>query len=230
MPDVSIPGLFWRPVRMAAIWTVFLVSLLVASWTINWFTFFVFTDGGKEGLFKLQDAVMAEVDRLAERQPRLRAVAVEAANGLYGVIFGETGVSEMGKTYARPSRESVPDTIVRRAYVANWAFIQSAMISTRILALRLVCFASAVPLVVLAYAAGMIDGLVGRAVRRVRGGRESSNIYHRAKYLAWVLACSGIVILSLWPGVPKTDTAALVFAVATALGASWQWRFYKKHL
>lgn len=229
MPDVSIPGLFWRPLRMAAIWAVFLVSLLVASWTINWFTFFVFTDGGTEGLLKLQDDVMAEVEQLAERQPRLRGVAVGAANGLYGWVFGVSGISEMGLTYARSLRESVPDTIVRRAYIANWAFLESAMISTQILALRLVCFASAVPLLILAYGSGMTDGLVGRAVRRVRGGRESSNIYHRAKYLEWVMACGGLAAAALPPLHFAGDALGCCFAAATALWSSWQWRFYKKH-
>jgi hypothetical protein len=97
-----------------------------------------------------------------------------------------------------------PDTVVRRSYLANREAIETAMVGTQLLGVRFAILMRFLPLLLLLYAVGTVDGLTERAIRRSCGGRESASLYHRAKYLQMaVLGLGGVALLSgrgLWPG------------------------------
>ena len=75
----------------------------------------------------------------------------------------------MGSRFADGAALSIPDTIVRNTYVANYQAIQVAMIGTQLFGVRLAVLLAFSPLLVLAYAAAMTDGLVQRSIRRAGG-------------------------------------------------------------
>ena len=86
------------------------------------------------------------------------------------------------------------------------------------------------PLVLLLYMVGTVDGLVERAIRRSCGGRESASLYHRAKYLQMAVVGLGGVIVLVWPGTIAWLWVAGAMAGTSAILARGQWAYYKKHL
>jgi hypothetical protein len=83
----------------------------------------------------------------------------------------------MGSRFAGGAALSIPDTIVRDTYVANYQAIHVAMIGTQLFGVRLAVLLAFWPLLSMAYAAAMTDGLVQRSIRCAGGGNESANIY-----------------------------------------------------
>ena len=104
------------------------------------------------------------------------------------------------------------------------------MVGTQLLGMRFAMLMRFLPLLMLLYAVGTVDGLTERAIRRSCGGRESASLYHRAKYLQLaVLGLSGVALL-VWPGSVPWGLCAGVIVVVTGGLARQQWAFYKKHL
>jgi integrating conjugative element membrane protein (TIGR03747 family) len=186
-----------------------------------------------EGVARLQGILAEDLARAAQmgysagEPPHL---AERTANFLYALLFEATGIHGMGVRFAEASALSIPDTIARNAYVANFQVMQAAMIGTQLFGVRLAMLVMAIPLLALAYCAAAADGLVQRAIRRASGGRESASLYHRAKHLQVVLLVTGAAVVLLWPG--SIDPRYLWVSGAVVLGvfARLQWTFYKKHL
>ena len=124
---------------------------------------------------------------------------MRTASVLYEGIFGITGIHDMGSRFAHDAALSIPDTIVRNTYVANYQAIQVAMIGTQLFGIRLAGLVTFVPLFVLTYAVAMADGLLQRVIRRATSGHESSSIYHRTKVFQVSLASAGGALWLLLP-------------------------------
>lgn len=152
------------------------------------------------------------------------------ANALYSIVFEATGIDEMGSQFARQALLSIPDTVVRRSFVAHYEAIQVAMVGTQWLGVRAALLVRYAPLFGLLYAVGIVDGLTLRAIRRASGGRESAGLYHRAKYLQLAILGLGAVGLLLWPGPVRWTLCLPLGAVLAGVLVSVQWRYYKKHM
>jgi integrating conjugative element membrane protein (TIGR03747 family) len=136
----------------------------------------------------------------------------------------------MGASFAQASPLSIPDTIVRNAYVANFEAIRVAMIGTQLFGVRLATLVTALPLLAVAYGAASVDGLAVRAIRRARGGRESASLYHRAKHLQVIVLVTSVAIGLLLPLSMDPWHIWVPAAVLVAVLAHLQWAYYKKHL
>ena len=79
---------------------------------------------------------------------------MRTANVLYEGIFRITGIHDMGSRFADGAALSIPDTIVRNTYVANYQAIQVAMIGTQLFGVRLAGLITFVPLTELGGFAG----------------------------------------------------------------------------
>ena len=145
-------------------------------------------------------------------------------------MFEVTGIHDMGLRFAEPSALSIPDTVVRRSYLAHREAIETAMLGTQLLGVRFATFMRFLPLLLVLYMVGAADGLTERAIRRSCGGRESASLYHRAKYLQLVALGLGGVALLVWPGPVAWELCAGMIVSATGGLARLQWAFYKKHL
>ncbi len=136
----------------------------------------------------------------------------------------------MGRRFAEAAALSIPDTITRSAYLAHRAELEVAMVATQLFGVRVALLVTAVPLLGLLYAVASADGLVQRAIRRSCGGRESSSLYHRAKFLQ-LLILAGMLALILLPPIsldPRAIWGPGALLMATA--ARVQWLYYKKYL
>ena len=228
--ETGVSGALFAPLRWVFYLLMLSLALILAAWIVDWvFVFRVWPDG----LAKLQAILtddLARTARLGSEYYDVTQFAMRSANVLYEGLFGITGVHDMGSRFADGAALSIPDTIIRNTYVANFQAIQVAMIGTQLFGIRLAVLLAFSPLLVLTYAAAMADGLVERSIRRAGGGNESANIYHRAKYLQVALVASISALCLLLPASVDFREIVLPGSALLAMLARYQWAYYKKHL
>ena len=228
--DGPLAGVLLGPLKLGFALGLGLMVILMVAWTIDWvFVSRVWPDG----LDRLRGLLAEDLGRgiaLAVRQGQEAGEMTGPANLLYGLVFDATGIHDMGLRFSDASALSIPDTVVRRIYMANRDAIETAMVGTQLLGVRFAILIRFLPLLLLLNAVGVVDGLTARAIRRSCGGRESANLYHRAKYLQMVVLALGSAVLFVWPGPLAWERClGLVGALAGWL-ARQQWSYYKKHL
>lgn len=113
--------------------------------------------------------------------------------------------------------------------LSQWAVM--SMYVAQDVALRLSVALFALPAFLLACLVGTVDGLVRRDLRRWRGGRESSFVYHHAKrYTGWALT-GGFGLYLTWPfGGFNPAYMVLVFTVLVAATLSTTVAAFKKYV
>ena len=225
-----VAGVLLAPLKIGFVLILGLVGIVVVAWIVDWvFVFKVWP----EGVGQLKGVLAADLARgieLAEWQGGVPGVVTGTANYMYGLVFGMTGVHDMGLRFAQGAALSIPDTIVRNSYLANIDAIEVAMIGTQLLGVRLATLGMMVPLLVLVYLVAAADGLTQRAIRRACGGRESASLYHRAKHLqVMLLVMSGVLVLIQPVSIdPRLVAVPVTFLIGIL--ARLQWACYKKHL
>jgi len=228
--DGPLAGVLLSPLKLMFALGMGLMGILLVAWSIDWvFVSRVWPDG----LDRLRSVLAEDLAHgvmLAARQGRGAGEITVPANFLYGVVFEATGIHEMGLRFADGAALSIPDTVVRRSYLANREAIETAMVGTQLLGVRFATLVRFLPLLLLLYAVGTADGLTERAIRRSCGGRESASLYHRAKYLQMAVLGLGAAALLVWPGSVPLELFAGVIVVVTGGLARQQWAYYKKHL
>ena len=225
-----VVGALLAPLKIAFVLLLGLLGIVVVAWIVDWtFVFKVWP----EGVGRLKGILAADLARtleLADWQGGVPSIVTGTANFLYGLVFGVTGIHDMGLRFAEGAELSIPDTIVRNSYLANIDAIEVAMIGTQLLGVRLVPLAMMAPLLMLVYLVAAVDGLTQRAIRRACGGRESASLYHRAKHLqVMLLVMSGVLVL-IQPVSIDPRLVGVPVALLTGLLARLQWACYKKHL
>lgn len=203
-----------------------LASVCIVHWImVSW----VWPEGVTHLEAILARDYLRAMDLAAWQTGRPEMVSV-LANALYAVVFETTGLHRMGLAFARNQALSMPDSVLRGFYYSNVEVVRTAMLVTQLCGVRVGILLMFMPWILLAYAVGAADGLVQRAIRRAGGGRESSSLYHRAKY-AWHMGIVGIVMLILLlPEFPDFHVLLLSAFVMILLSARLQWMYYKKHL
>ena len=210
--------------------SLLLLALILAAWIVDWvFVFKVWPDGVAR-LQSILDADLYRAAQLGDSYSELPRIAAGTANFLYALLFEATGIHGMGASFAQASQLSIPDTIVRNAYVANFEVIRVAMVGTQLFGVRLATLIMAAPLFAVFYCAALTDGLARRAVRRTSGGRESASLYHRAKHLQLVLLVTSAAVGLLLPASIDPRYIWVPGALTVAILARLQWAYYKKHL
>ncbi|MAA80704.1 MAG: hypothetical protein CME43_01435 [Haliea sp.] len=92
----------------------------------------------------------------------------------------------------------------------------AAINTVKLLLLRLVIVALALPGYALAMVAGLFEGLVARDIRKFTGGHESAYVFHKAK--RWI-APSVMLTVTLYLMLPWSVPPALLFAPTLLLTA-----------
>ena len=228
--DGVLASVVLGPLKFVLTLGLLLLAILVLAWCIDWlFVFHVWPDGLVRLRALLSDG-LADGVAIAARQGADAGDITGPANVLYTLIFEATGIHDMGVRFADTSALSIPDTIVRRTYLEHREAIETAMVGTQLLGVRIATLLRFLPLFLLLYAIGAADGLTQRAIRRSCGGRESASLYHRAKYLQFAVLGLGGVGLLAWPSTVAWGPSGGLIVAATGALARVQWTFYKKHL
>ena len=223
-------GALLAPLKIGFVLILGLVGIVVAAWVVDWIFVFKVWPEGVGRLKGILAADLARTQELAEWQGGVPGVVTGTANFVYGLVFGVTGIHDMGLRFAQGAALSIPDTIVRNSYLANREAIEVAMIGTQLLGVRLATLVMMVPLVVLVYLVAAADGLTQRAIRRACGGRESASLYHRAKHLQVMLLAMGGVLTLIQPVSIDPRWIWMPVTLLVGLLARLQWACYKKHL
>ncbi len=127
------------------------------------------------------------------------------------------------------SSQTELDQAMTRGFNALAPFLISVILATKFVVLRLVLLSSGLPIILLGWMLGSIDGLVGRAIRRDIVGRERAGLYHRGKLGLATLATSMLLGYAAVPIMLPLEIMTLVAAIAAALLANLQWTHYKKY-
>jgi hypothetical protein len=156
-----------------------------------------------------------------ERALRWAAVAHEW-------LFMKTGIDQ---TLIAPDVSEL-EYVFRRGMSAavtkpHW---QAAMLGVQTLVVRASMLQTMLPTLALVYGVAIVDGIVSRWLRREGGGRESSTIYHRSKYLHTVGATLFVMTWFWYPGSFNFWFAASVMIAMGGLLLRTQLMYYKKYI
>ena len=225
----GLSGALWAPIATSLHWALVLLGLLLAAWCVDaLFVFRVWPEGIRQ-LEALLSQDLEWAQKLSGETGWVLALGQRFANGLYAVVFETSGIHKMALRFSDPDALSIPDTIARSSYIAWYDTIRITMLGTQRFGVRLAILVSAVSLAMLVYGLAMADGLVARAIRRARGGHESSSLYHRCKHMQLVLIATAVSIHLVLP--TTFDPRWLWWTVMPpfALLVRMQWLYYKKH-
>ena len=232
--DTIHDGVLARVLRAPFGWMLsvglYLVGMLLVAWTVNWIWVVHVWMDGVAGLHRLLAQELHVGTSFALQQGIPQSWITAPANVLYGFLFEATGIHEMGERFAQGAALSIPDTIARGSYFARHQMVEVAMLGTQLLGVRLAVLALFAPLSLALYAVGVAEGWSQRAIRKVRGGRESASLYHRAKYMQVVLLGLGISVMLVLPTPVDWGMCAGLGTVGVAILAAMQWAYYKKHM
>ena len=120
-------GVLLSPLKLAFSLGLGLVAILLVAWSIDWVCVSRVWPDGVDRLRGLLAADIGHGIALAARQNRGAGEITGPANLLYGLVFEATGIHDMGLRFADGAALSIPDTVVRRSYLANREAIETAM-------------------------------------------------------------------------------------------------------
>jgi len=226
----GVGGVLFQPLKTAFACALLFIVLIVMAWIIDLVMVLHVWPQGVEALRALLDEELARAEAIALKAGFAQGGAVAVANALYALVFKVSGLHDMGLRFADSGPLSIPDTIVRKAYLAYHDWIEVAMVGTQLFGARLATLTMALPVFLLAYAVATADGWVQRAIRRAGGGRESGSLYHRAKHLQLLVAVFAAAASLLLPISMDWRWIWYPAALMLAVLARVQWAYYKKHL
>jgi hypothetical protein len=227
--DGTVARVVLAPFKFALASSLALAGLLLVAWTVSWLLVDQVAGGRVAGMRELLRLEMASGSALVEKQGFFVESITAFGNGLYALVFEASGLHAMGQRFAHGAALSIPDTVLRRTWLARQEEIEVAMLGTQLVGLRAGILARFLPLIALLYLVGAVDGLARRAIRRTQAARESASLYHRAKYAQVMVVTLGTSALLIWPRPVNWAACILVGSVLLGVLAAAQWAFYKKH-
>ena len=194
--------------------------------------------GEVEGLAQAQQTLSRDLALTHELRPDapLTGLARTCAKGVYGFFFQLIPIERwMTNAALLPAHPDVTyyggDLIARNDFVYPLQDeIRLAMLRAQISGVRLAILMGAAPLFVLIWALGLVDGLTQRTIRRACAGRESSSMYHRAKFFQFAGLAMGAMVYLMWPVSIRPEWIVIPLALLTGLLSRVQWTYLKKYL
>lgn len=122
------------------------------------------------------------------------------------------------------------DKSMRSTLVSLLPYVQTCSIATKLYGIRVGIWLTYLPLWVVLGFVGVSDGLTERYIRRACAGRESSGLYHRAKYTAAMLFGGSLLLFVIVPLQYDPMPFAVLIAIFVSLLLRMQWKYFKKYL
>jgi integrating conjugative element membrane protein (TIGR03747 family) len=194
--------------------------------------------GESEGLAQAQQTLSRDLDLTHDLRPDapLTGLARTCAKGVYGFFFQLIPIERwMTNAAMLPAQPDVTyyggDIIARKDLVYPLQDeLYLAMLRAQIFGVRLAILMGASPLFLLVWTLGLVDGLTQRTIRRACAGRESSSMYHRAKFFQFAGLATGAMVYLMWPVSIRPEWIVIPLALLTGLLARVQWTYLKKYL
>jgi integrating conjugative element membrane protein (TIGR03747 family) len=194
--------------------------------------------GEAEGLSQAQQTLSRDLALTHDLRPDapLTGLARTCAKGVYGFFFQLIPIERwMTNAAMLPAQPDVTyyggDIIARKDLVYPLQDeLYLAMLRAQIFGVRLAILMGASPLFLLVWTLGLVDGLTQRTIRRACAGRESSSMYHRAKFFQFAGLATGAMVYLMWPVSIRPEWIVIPLALLTGLLARVQWTYLKKYL
>jgi integrating conjugative element membrane protein (TIGR03747 family) len=194
--------------------------------------------GEAEGLAQAQQTLSRDLALTHDLRPDapLTGLARTCAKAVYGFFFQLIPIERwMTNAALLPAQPDVTyyggDIIARKDFVYPLHDeLYLAMLRAQIFGVRLAILMGTVPLFLLVWVLGLVDGLTQRHIRRACAGRESSSMYHRAKFFQFAGLAMGAMVYLMWPLSIRPEWIVIPLALLTGLLARVQWTYLKKYL
>ncbi len=227
LPSQELSSAILSPLRTVITWTLMLVMAVLAFWCLCITLYFT---SWQHATAPLEQLYYETGENFAQGAPfsHLTGIASTLSTSLHHGLFTVTGIEASLQTSSGTvsSFERAVQTLLNLLVPS----LQVVILATQVLSLRFALLIGMLPLVALLYSLAFIDGAAERSVRRACAGRESANLYHRAKYFQFALFGAWLMVSLCSPvHIPPTWTL-LFFAVAVGLNARLQWAYYKKYM
>jgi len=233
-----VTSVFFSAITWPFRWVFWISMLLLMSWMLAivvalGFQAYFWPDG--ESLVRLQRAfslivvdAIGATDGVTAFSPG--ALTVRLSDFVYNITFVWTDLERVYFLTRAGQVPDGPDVALFRFVATHTDKVETTMWATRIYGAKLALLLTSIPLFAVAYSVATVDGLVLRYIRREGGGRESSFMYHRAKYLSVMLLGSVLLAVLLLPLSYAPSWVLPVLALCVGVLARTQWTYYKKYL
>ncbi len=128
------------------------------------------------------------------------------------------------------SRLGVTDQAVLRGVRSMDFAISRTLTGSQVIAIRAAIMVSYLAWIGFIYLLAFVDGAIERTRRKFGAGRESSTVYHRAKYFQVTIATVVSAAYLWWPSDVDPSLILVPTTLACAALARLQIKYYKKHL
>ena len=194
--------------------------------------------GETHGLVQAQQTLSRDLTLTHDLRPDapLTGLARTCARAVYGFFFQLIPIERwMTNAALLPAQPDVTyyggDIIARKDFVYPLQDeLYLAMLRSQIFGVRLAILMGTAPLFLLVWSLGLVDGLTQRHIRRACAGRESSSMYHRAKFFQFAGLAAGAMVYLMWPVSIRPEWIVLPLALLTGLLSRVQWTDLKKYL
>ncbi|MCO8402797.1 DUF4400 domain-containing protein (plasmid) [Burkholderia cenocepacia] len=228
LDEPAVFRIFLHPIR-TVVWAAlaFALLFLVASLVMIG----MYYDRPTDGLTALREMTetalgYTTIDGDVTRTTELTAHAAVALSNGFAKLFGfSAGIHHLVTGSSVPFTEEP----YQRVLSQNLGSVLMLIQTVKLLVVRIALVVASLPLLLLGTSLGAADGLVARAIRRANAGRESSNLYHRAKQLHWVGLVFAIGLFLVAPISINPAWVFLPYAAWAALLSHVQWKYYKKY-
>jgi integrating conjugative element membrane protein (TIGR03747 family) len=194
--------------------------------------------GEAGGLAQAQQTLSRDLALTHDLRPDapLTGLARTCARAVYGFFFQLIPIERwMTNAALLPGQPDVTyyggDIIARKNFVyplQNELYL--AMLRAQIFGIRMAILMGMAPLFLLVWSLGLVDGLTQRHIRRACAGRESSSMYHRAKFFQFAGLATGAMVYLMWPVSIRPELVVLPLAVVIWQLSRIQWTYLKKYL
>lgn len=202
---------------------IHLIIILLMAWILLGVIFcMIYIHSGANAVYSKIHAIAQENEGLLSTRPFIQIgnqayplfeeAFQQGQEWLSQTIHVQAGMDHVIKTQqtwvSRMSNKSIPHqnlNALAKKFQAGFKIIQQILTGTTLIILqRTLIFLLAIPLFLLCFGLGIIDGLVQRDIRKFQGARESTLLFHEIKRsLGWVFFIPLLVYFSLpWPVSP----------------------------
>lgn len=236
--DAGPGGVFLWPVKLVFYIWLTLALICLAGMGLEVFLAHQAKGGEAAGIAQAQATLRQDLQlthSLRQDAP-LTDLAKTCAKGVYWFFFQlipfERWMTNAAMLPANPDVTYYGGDIVARNHLVYHlqGDLYIAMLRAQIIGVRLAILFGAAPLILLAWGLGFADGLTQRHIRRACAGRESSSMYHRAKFFQFAGLSLGAMVYLLWPVSIRPEWIVLPLALLTGLSSRVQWTYMKKYM
>jgi hypothetical protein len=224
--DIGITKAITAPFKIASFVIIGFFVILVGRMAID---LWILADGSQDALEAPTAVIGRELAR-ARLAPDFLGSTTHDRAVTWSVFITEWFYRKPGLVHETDTTVGTTEQAVRRGVRSMNFAIGRALTGSQVIAIRAAVVVSYLPWMGFLYVLAFVDGIMERARRKYGGGRESSTLYHRAKYFQVSLATIVVAGFLWWPGDLDSSLIITLATLGCASLARLQAEYYKKYV